>query len=201
LPCPAPEPKMPSVSHLGFASSGPLRRTLFAPPTPLTLGCPLPWPWRGCEWPREQLIYLGWSMSGGAFQGCRCSRLARLAKSRERHPMLISQRLLLPPSAPRFSISGLGLTLPESETGQLGRNFFLPSHYDRPGNFTSFREDSQSKLHLQRFPRYESYGKISGRAYSSKLSLLDFIYIGTPGTPHSCPFPHKRPLGFSLMPL
>jgi len=30
---PAPEPNLPSVSHSGFASSGPLRRTPFAPPT------------------------------------------------------------------------------------------------------------------------------------------------------------------------
>jgi hypothetical protein len=30
---PAPEPNPPSASHSGFASSGPLRRTPFAPPT------------------------------------------------------------------------------------------------------------------------------------------------------------------------
>ena len=31
---PAPEPNPPSASHSGFAYSGPLRRTPFAPPTP-----------------------------------------------------------------------------------------------------------------------------------------------------------------------
>ncbi len=35
---PAPEPNPPSASHSGFASSGPLRRTPFAPPT-------LTYPW------------------------------------------------------------------------------------------------------------------------------------------------------------
>jgi hypothetical protein len=39
LPCPAPEPKPLSVSRSGFASSGPLRRTPFAPP-PYPLGGP-----------------------------------------------------------------------------------------------------------------------------------------------------------------
>ena len=37
---PAPEPNPPSASHSGFASSGPLRRTPFAPPAPFTLGAP-----------------------------------------------------------------------------------------------------------------------------------------------------------------
>jgi hypothetical protein len=59
---PAPEPNPPSASHSGFASSGPLRRTPFAPLT-LTLGCPLPWPWRGCGDPESSRFILfggGW---------------------------------------------------------------------------------------------------------------------------------------------
>jgi hypothetical protein len=42
LTAPAPEPNPPSDSHSGFASSVPLRRTPFAPPTPpFALGPPL----------------------------------------------------------------------------------------------------------------------------------------------------------------
>jgi hypothetical protein len=40
LPCPAPEPNPPSVSHSGFASFWPLRRIPFAPPSWQTLGSP-----------------------------------------------------------------------------------------------------------------------------------------------------------------
>jgi len=38
-------------------------------PCPFSLGCPLCVAWWGCEWPREQLIYLVWWRFGGAFQG------------------------------------------------------------------------------------------------------------------------------------
>jgi hypothetical protein len=44
----------------------------------------------------------------------------------------------------------------------------VPIQYDRPGNFLVFWEDSQFRFYLQRFPRYESYGENSGRAYSGK---------------------------------
>ena len=36
-----------------------------------------------------------------------------------------------------------------SETGRLKKNSVFPGHYDRPGKFPIFREDSQFKLYLQ----------------------------------------------------
>ena len=47
-----------------------------------------------------------------------------------------------------------------------------PGQYDLPENFSIF-QNYQSKFHLQKFLRYESYGKISGRAYSGKLVRID----------------------------
>jgi hypothetical protein len=65
---PAPEPNPPSASHSGFASSGPLRRTPFAPLTP--------YPWGdslravvGLWWASAPQIYRSGGRSGGAFQG------------------------------------------------------------------------------------------------------------------------------------
>jgi hypothetical protein len=44
----------------------------------------------------------------------------------------------------------------ESETEHLGRDSILSGHYDRPGDFSIFPKNYQSKLHLQGF-RYANH--------------------------------------------
>lgn len=73
----------------------------------------------------------------GRSSGCRCSRRARSARERAKVPRA---------------------------------DFLMPaalSRYDRPGNFSIFREDSQLSP-ICKCSIYERYGKISGRASSGK---------------------------------
>jgi len=64
------------------------------------------------------------------------------------------------PAAPSLSttrsrISGFGL----SQKPEHLETALPPSHYDRSGDFSIFREDSQSKLRLQRLPDVRSIWK------------------------------------------
>ena len=85
LPCSAPELKPLSVSHSGFASSGPLRRTPIAPPT-LNLGCPLFGPWWGGGGHDSSRFTLAGGEFLGRISGCRRSRRARSARGKVTAP-------------------------------------------------------------------------------------------------------------------
>ena len=55
-----------------------------------------------------------------------------------------------------------------SETGHIGRNSILPGQYNRPGKFSIFRENYQSKLYLQGFRYTNDMGRLAeGRLVAS----------------------------------
>ena len=64
-----------------------------------------------------------------------------------------------------------------SETGHLGRDSIFPGHYDRPGNFPIFRENSQFKLYLQRFQYTNHMEKLTkGRIVAGDLLSIHFSF-------------------------